>query len=222
MQTLRRSLPTVTRILDETKGLVEYVASDATLDSYREIILPTAWDLSRFEKNAPFVNSHRYDTIEDLLGRVVASRVENGQLIQTVEWAVGATAHTLAQIGWQLTKGGFLKAVSVGFYPIAYKFKGSEGFADLLKQAGAPADSPCTCIYTTAQQIELSACIIGANPSALAKAYKAGALTDDNLDYLSRQVPAPFEPGTLPVPEDETAAARARFYTAFELARRGL
>ena len=221
MQPLRRSLSATTKILDEARGLVEYIASDATLDSYREIILPTAWDLSRFEKNAPFVNSHQYGTIENLLGKVVASRVEAGQLIQTVEWAVGATAHTLAQIGWQLTKGGFLKAVSVGFYPLAYKFKGSEGFADLLKEAGAAPDSPCTCIYTKAQQIELSACIIGANPSALAKAYKAEAITDAHLDYLARQAPNPFDPGQ-PVPDDHEAAARARFYTAFEISLRGL
>ena len=43
-------------------------------------------------------------------------------------------------------------------------------------------------LFRSHEQIELSQCVIGANPNALAKAYKAGALSDEDLDNLSRQI----------------------------------
>jgi hypothetical protein len=43
-------------------------------------------------------------------------------------------------------------------------------------------------VYIKQKQIELSACIIGANPNALAKAYRAGCLSEEDLDKLSRTI----------------------------------
>jgi hypothetical protein len=53
-----------------------------------------------------------------------------------------------------------------------------------------PSDGPSV-IYLEQQQKELSACVIGANPSAVAKAYRAGILTSDDMEHfwpeISRQ-----------------------------------
>ena len=128
--TLHRSLSCETRILSEAEGLVEYVASDESLDSYNEIISAKGWRFSRFAKNAPFVDSHDYSSIDKLLGEVVAARVEGRALIERVRWAKDVEENHLARLGWKMTTGGFLKAVSVGFFPTKWARQGGEGFAE--------------------------------------------------------------------------------------------
>lgn len=180
---LIRALNVEARIVSEADGTVDYVASDATLDSYGEIIDPKGWKFTHFSKNAPFVDSHDYWSIEKLLGKVTDFQVKGGQLIERVRWAKDVAENKLAALGWKMTTGGFLKAVSVGFFATRYHYAGSAGFADAagaLKLDVATA-SNCRAIYTEQEQIELSACIIGANPSALAKAWGAGCLRDEDL-----------------------------------------
>ena len=179
----RRSLNVTARILSEADGLVEYVASDATLDSYNESILPAGWRFNLFKMNSPFVNSHNYYSIEDLLGKVTSARIEGGQLIETVQWAKDIAEHKLAQLGWKLTVGGFLKAVSVGFRALKQAFPNDTGWNALVQQAGLTNDQAGRCrrIFIEQEQLELSACILGANPSAVAKAFKEGCLRESDL-----------------------------------------
>ena len=202
--TLRRTIHPTIKVLDTKEGICEYVASDETLDSYREIIRATGWKFSMFAKNAPFVDSHDYSSIEKQLGKVIDFKIVGKQLVETVQWAKDVAENKLAQLGWKMTEGGFLKAVSVGFWPVKYLAPYGDTaaqFLDALKEMGQDLNNnPCRCIYTEQEQVELSACIIGANPNALAKAYKAGALNDADLDTLSLEhakretVSAPFDP----------------------------
>jgi hypothetical protein len=181
--TLHRSLACETRILSEADGLVEYIASDESLDSYNEIISAKGWRFSRFAKNAPFVDSHDYFSIDKLLGEVVAARVEGRALIERVRWAKDVEEHNLARLGWKMTLGGFLKAVSVGFFPTKWARNGGEGFAEASASIGLkPEDAKnVRAIYLEQEQIELSACIIGANPNALAKSFAEGCIKDADL-----------------------------------------
>jgi len=180
---IRRSLNVTARILSEADGTVEYVASDATLDSYQESILSSGWRFNLFHKNSPFVDSHNYFSIESLLGKVISARIEGGQLIETVQWAKDIAEHKLATIGWKLTVGGFLKAVSVGFRSIKSAFPNDAGWNGFVAQAGltAPDAAKCRRIFVEQEQLELSACVLGANPSAVAKAYHAGCIKDADL-----------------------------------------
>ncbi|HEY3853504.1 MAG TPA: hypothetical protein VGO67_03820 [Verrucomicrobiae bacterium] len=68
-----------------------------------------------FQKNAPFVDSHNYTSIDCLLGKVVDFRVKNRQLIETVKWAIDVPSNVLAIKGFAMMQAGYLKAVSVGF-----------------------------------------------------------------------------------------------------------
>lgn len=179
----RRTLNVEARILSEADGLVEYVASDATLDSYYESILATGWRFDFFQANAPFVDSHNYYSIEAMLGKVVGARIEGEKLIEKVQWAKDIPEHKLATIGWKLTLGGFLKAVSVGFRTVKAVWPGDGGWNAAVAQAKlSPEDAAkCRRIFVEQQQLELSACVIGANPSAVAKAWKAGCVKDADL-----------------------------------------
>lgn len=180
---LQRSMTCEARILSEADGLVEYVASDESLDSYNEIISAKGWRFTRFAKNAPFVDSHDYWSIDKLLGKVESARVEGRALVERVRWAKDVEENHLARLGWKMTVGGFLKAVSVGFYPTKYARNGGDGFAAACTEIGVkPEDSKnIRAIYLEQEQIELSACIIGANPNALAKSFAEGCIKDADL-----------------------------------------
>ena len=180
---LRRQIVAQTRILDPERGLAEYVASDQTLDSYQEVVLASGWKFNLFHKNAPFVDSHDYSSIEKLLGRVVDYRVEGDQLVETVQWAHDVPENALARLGWKMTLAGHLRAVSVGFVPrkTLSKFDADPRPWEAVVRRLGMEDRPPVRVYAEQEQIELSACLIGANPNALARAHAAGVIDDGDL-----------------------------------------
>ncbi len=187
---LRRTIHPQIRVLDEAKGLVEYIATDESVDSYNEIVRAGGADFSRFEKNAPFVDSHDYSQIDKCLGRVVDWKITGNRVVETVQWAIDVAENKMAQYGFSMTKAGYLKAVSIGFMPTAYATKWDSNptpFQDALKDMNLPAGTNVTCVYLAWLQLELSACVIGANGNAVAKAYKAGVVDDAFLDLISAQ-----------------------------------
>jgi hypothetical protein len=188
MKKLIRTIHPEVKVLDAAKGLVEYVASDETVDSYREVVRADGWRFTNFAKNSPFVDSHDYNSVDKLLGKVVDFAVKGKKLIETVQWAVDVADNRLAQLGFKMTEAGYLKAVSVGFFPTKMVSKWDSDplpFVESLQALGLAKDSNIRAVYLEQEQVELSACIIGANPNALARSYKAGILTDADLDYFS-------------------------------------
>lgn len=177
---IRMALNAEVRIIDDKTGLVDYVASDETCDWYDEVVKVNGWQFTWFQKNAPFVDSHNYWSIDSLLGRVVNYELTGGQLIERVQWATDVTESPLATIGWKMTLGGYLKAVSVGFVPLEQIWRGQTGFEDALKEVKADP-TRVRRIFTKQEQLELSACVLGANPNALAKSWEDGAISDQDL-----------------------------------------
>lgn len=191
MKKLIRTIHPEIKVLDAAKGIVEYVASDETIDSYREVIKADGWRFNRFSKNAPFVDSHDYNTLEKLLGKVIEMKVTGKKLVETVQWAIDVADNKLAQLGWKMTAAGYLKAVSVGFIPVRMVSKWDSdpmAYAQAMQELGLGKDSGVRAIYLEQEQIELSACIIGANPNALAKSYKAGVISDQDLDFYADHI----------------------------------
>ncbi len=96
MQPLRRTLHPEVEILDSRQGLCAYIASDESIDNFSEIIRATGWRFSHFAKNAPFVDSHDYASIEKCVGKVVDFEVRHGRLVETVQWAADIAENKLA------------------------------------------------------------------------------------------------------------------------------
>ncbi len=222
MQTLRRTIHPVVKVLDAAKGIVEYVASDESLDSYNEIVRAAGADFTRFQKNAPFVDSHNYECIDCLLGKVIDFRVQGRQVVETVQWAIDVAQNEMAQLGFAMTQAGYLKAVSIGFIPTSYVSKWDQnptGFQEAMKDANVPAGTDVRCIYLKWLQLEMSACVIGANANAVAKAYKAGVLSEAQLDTLSNERAKRETASITDTPADVILArrrARQRFLLEFE------
>jgi len=224
MKLTRRTIHPEVRVLDEKQGIVEYTASDETLDSYSEVIMASGWRFNDFQKNAPFVDSHNYGSIDCLLGRVTDYAVKGKTLVETVKWAIDVPTNTLAIKGFQMTAAGYLKAVSVGFIPTRYVTKWDSDpkpWKDALATVGMHEEDGCRCIFLEQEQKELSACVIGANPNAVARAYKAGIVDDAFLELLSVEQ---AKRATADAADSPAAAASARqraqmrFLTGFQLA----
>lgn len=219
MKKIIRTLHPEIKVLDATQGIVEYIASNETIDSYQEIVRADGWKFNRFEKNAPFVDSHNYESIDCLLGKVVDFRVVGKNLIETVKWAIDVPLAETAKKGFQMTQAGYLKAVSVGFMPTRYVTKWDNDpseFNEQYEELGLKPTDNVRCIYLEQEQLELSACVIGANPDAVARAYKAGILDDAWLEKISSQK-AKHETANLTDGPDAVELARHRARQRFLL-----
>lgn len=218
---LRRELHPEIRVLDEARGLVEYVASDETLDSFREVIRADGWRFNRFTRNAPFVDSHDYRSIDKLLGRVTDFCVSGRKLVETVRWAIDVPDARLARYGFEMTRAGYLKAISPGFFvtrAVSRWDLDPSGWREQLADLGYTEENGPLRIFTEQEQVELSACVIGANPNALARAYKAGVLDDSAIDFLSSARAQSDSRPAAASPDDAarlTRQARERFLRRF-------
>ena len=228
---MQRTIYPGVNITDEKAGICEYIASDESVDSAREIVRASGWKFDRMEKNAPFINSHNYRGIDNLVGKVLGARVEGGQLIENVQWAIDVPENRLAQLGWAMTQAGYLKAVSVGFLPLSLVTKlpqdewpeswagaaitstGSrtgKGAWQTQAEAMQRDLSKVMTIYTEQSQTELSACVVGSNPNAVAKSYKAGVINDSDLELLSEISTGKAESETDDATEDPAGVAKSR------------
>lgn len=209
-QKVRTLIHPIVKVLDAAKGLVEYRASDASIDSYREVIRAAGWKFDMFEKNSPLVDSHNYDGIDNLLGKVADFYVKDGELINVGQFAIDVPENTKAMFAWKMVSGGYLPAVSVGFMPtksVSRYGMEPKAWSSMCEENGLKGKQDVVeRIYQEQQQVELSVCILGANPNALAKAHKDGALstedmsaigfrTDDDLAVLEK-LALPYDTGT--------------------------
>lgn len=223
------------RVLDEAKAIVEYVASDEAMDADQEVIVSSGWRFNKFMKNSPFLDSHNYTSIKSALGMVLDFQVVDRRLIETAQWAVDVPENFLAQFGFRMTKAGYLKAVSVGFDIVRMVTPVSAGWGKAVKELGYGAFTNLKKIYLEQEQTELSACVLGVNPNAVARAYKACVLSDGDIDRLSTelgdrlseisQVTKGVHDDSAGVPgaaDESRDQARAEFLRVFEITIKGL
>ena len=151
---------------------LDFVASDETLDRYNEVIVASGWKLDNYVRNPVFQNSHQYGDIIYTIGRALTTEVRTlaGRqvLFQRIEFAT--EANPIAKIAYNLYKGKFLNAVSVGFIPMQWE---NGGPGHLWQRR-----------YTEQELLEVSAVGIPANPNALALGLKAGALSKQQIKDL--------------------------------------
>jgi len=167
---------------------LDFVVSDETLDRYNEVIVASGWKLDNYVRNPVFQNSHQYGDIIYTIGRALITEVrtvaDRKVLFQRVEFAT--EANPIAKIAYNLYKGKFLNAVSVGFIPVQWEM--GEPGGQFARR------------YTEQELLEVSAVGIPANPNALALGLKAGALSKQQIRDLAALLHyalrprKPFEP----------------------------
>ncbi|HEY3853505.1 MAG TPA: hypothetical protein VGO67_03825 [Verrucomicrobiae bacterium] len=53
MEAIRRDFHPQIRVIDAAAGLVQIVASDETVDCYREVVMASGWKFDRFPEKRP-------------------------------------------------------------------------------------------------------------------------------------------------------------------------
>lgn len=165
---LRSQLEATVSPGDGGPAVLEFRASNRTLDRYREIIEPEGWRLDNYRRNPVFQNAHQYGDIIFTLGKALVTEVRDGSLFQRIQFAV--EENPLARISYNLYRGGFLNAVSVGFVPVRWE-TGSEKTEYRRR-------------YLEQELLEVSAVAIPANPDALMLGMRAGAVGRSELAEL--------------------------------------
>ena len=108
------------------------VFSTADEDRHGDVVEQN-WDLKSYKKNPVYLDSHNYDSIEHIIGRVSNIKSKDGELGGDIEFALrnprGELAHNLAE-------DGFLNTSSVGFIPKEFDDKGRIIKSELLEISG--------------------------------------------------------------------------------------
>lgn len=112
----RRDLADVqVRSVDEKKRSVQFVAAtEKGVRTYSglEYLRMAGARLQRYRANPVVIDGHDRSRVGAIVGRADV-KVEGRELLATVTFAETARAEE----AWQLAKGGFLRALSVGFIP---------------------------------------------------------------------------------------------------------
>jgi HK97 family phage prohead protease len=158
LELVRRALVPEVRSVNEAKRQITFTSSDESVDRYGDILKVSGWQFSNYLKNPVVLWAHRSN--EPPIGRCIEIHTESNPpaLVQTIEFADEATYPFAATI-FSLYKGGFLRAVSVGFLPLEAptRIPDGDGYE-----------------YGSMELLELSCVPVPANPQALARAVEKG------------------------------------------------
>lgn len=161
------------RETDDERSAVFVAATENGVDSWfgREYLDMQGVDLKRYNRNPVFLDSHNREGTSDVIGRTEI-KVENNQLIAKVFYANTEKALEV----WSLVKDGFVKAVSVGYFPRKRKIL-DDGEEDELN--GKTINGPAT-IAREWELFELSQVPVGADADALKRGLINENLTRDD------------------------------------------
>ncbi len=151
----------VHKVSAEGSDGLEFVLSDATVDRYGDVVEPAGWDLKSFKSNPIALFGH---SASFPIGVWENVRVEGGRLVAKLRLAARGTSTRIDElIG--LVEQGILRAVSVGFKPLAAEPLDKE------RPYGAQR-------YKKQELLECSLVSVPANPAALALAKSMNLSTE--------------------------------------------
>jgi len=152
--------------IDEDEGTLTALISTGAKDRMGESLDPMGLNKKNFDKNPVVLFGHQYD--QPPIGKALWVK----KSVEGVTAKVKFAPTKFAQEIFELFKGGFMRAFSVGFIPNMEKIAEGDG----KKQ-------PRT-TFLDWELLEFSAVPVPANPEAIALAVKQGILTDANLKSM--------------------------------------
>jgi Caudovirus prohead serine protease len=148
--------------------VMDFIASDETVDRYNECIKQDGWLLDNFLANPVVPDCHDYSSIGKILGRDILTKgqqIQGGKLCTRVLFC---TDNPMGNLAYKMAVGGFVKSQSVGFIPLEWT-------------NGNDKDAPDR-TYTKCELLEKSLVVVPANPGAtIGAALKSGALAKSDI-----------------------------------------
>lgn len=163
-------------VASDSERVATFVFSDNSVDRYGDTIDARGWVLDSFLANPVALFGHDSGSVENVIGKARNVRVQGDRLIGEIEF-MEASVNPAAEAVYQMVKGGYLNAVSVGFMPLDWalaKDKSRQGGIDFKKQ----------------ELMEISIVPIPANANALVQARAAG-IDVDRLKLIEGAKSAP-------------------------------
>lgn len=138
--------------LKKEGDVIEFVASDETLDRHGEKVPVDAWDLKNYKRNPVLLVNHDY-RVQNVVGKAKNLRMEGKKLVFE---PVFHELTDLAKEVMAMVQEGFLNTVSVGFLPHWPETKGQEVVNELLEISfvPVPANPRAERIKTLAKEAE--------------------------------------------------------------------
>jgi HK97 family phage prohead protease len=160
--------------IDEEERTVTAVISTDVVDRDKEVLIPKGVDFNSYEKNPVVLWAHSYS--DPPIGRALWIKSGRKGITAKLKFAVTEKAEEV----YQLFKGKFLKAFSVGFIPT----KSHEPKPEDIKKR--PEWAEAQRIIDEWELLEFSAVPVPANPEALTIAVKSKEvdLSDDTIKEL--------------------------------------
>ena len=153
----------------------EFVMSDGSVDRMGDVIEPGGWQLANFKSHPIALFNHDRDQI---IGKWVDVRIEGSKLLGRLELAAAGTSPLVDTVR-ALVDQNILRAVSVGFRPIAQK---------PLTEDADKYFGPFR--FMKSELLECSLVAVPANPNALATAKSLG-IAGDSLSEVFRKTAGP-------------------------------
>lgn len=169
---------------DEHPRRIRFRASDQTVDRHGTIVRPMGLDTKNFKRNPVFIWAHdAYGSffgggpqMESIIGRVAEFHKDEDSFDIDVDFVEG-DVNPKGEMAFQLVKGKFLNAVSIGFIPRKI---------ELEVQEDTETEVP---VILKAELLEVSLVPIPSNPSALAISRSMFAADfDANPDIYSKAI----------------------------------
>jgi HK97 family phage prohead protease len=173
----------------EADRSVDFVISTEAVDRYTDIINLGGWKTQNYARNPVVLWAH--DDSIPAIGRGANVRVENKALRSTAVFAT-REVYPLADTIFQLIKGKFISAASVGFVPLKAK-------------AASAKDRPYGIDILEQELLEWSVVNIPANPECLVNARAFGIDCAPLIGWAERVLD---KGGMLLIPRDELEALR--------------
>ena len=174
---------------------IDFTISTGSVDRDRDVIEPEGWKLAAFKRNNVVMWAHDYSLPP--IARATHIRVEDNKLKATADF-VPAEILPFAETVYQLLKGGYLHAASVGFKPIKHVFNAERGGVDFQEQ----------------ELLEFSIVPVPANAEALMNAKAAGidiAPLQDWAATVLKMVEHPADAPVLREPDGELVTRQEGF-----------
>lgn len=173
-----RLAPTVETTMAADERVMKFVFSDGSVDRYGDTIDARGWVLDAFNANPVALFGHDANTIENVIGKARNVKVEGARLVGEIEF-MEASVNPKAEAVYQMLKGGFLNAVSVGFQPLEW---------DLSKDKTRPQGIN----FKKQELLEISVVPVPALPTALVQARAAG-IDVDRLGLTDGEIEPPAD-----------------------------
>jgi HK97 family phage prohead protease len=157
--------------VDGAERTLRFCFSDNSVDRMGDTIDAAGWDLTDFNRNPVALWAH--DSSAPPIGGARNVAVEGQRLMGDIEFARPET-YAFAETIYRLLLDKFIRAVSVGFMPIKYRFAEND------------ADRTFGIDFLEQSLLEISVCPVPANPNALADARRKGIDTRPLIEWAER------------------------------------